>query len=81
MSWSSGTPACDPKMQQELKACSSLCSGSAQIVQDEVLIFPNFPPATANFSSAAVSGVVLQQLEVKMIFLAKNSFKKNPKKE
>lgn len=62
---------CDPKIKEELKAHSFLCSGNVQIVH---LILPNFCPAT--FSSAADSAIVLQQLNVKMIFLAKNALKK-----
>lgn len=70
-----GISGCDPKMQEELKHHFSLCSGNIQIVQ--VLIFPNFLSPTPNFCSAANSAIVLQQLNVKMVFLAKNAKKKN----
>lgn len=71
INWSLGSFGCDPKIKEELKAHSFLCSGNVQIVH---LILPNFCPAT--FSSAANSAIVLQQLNVKMIFLAKNALKK-----
>lgn len=80
INWSLGSFGCDPKMQEELKT-RSLCSGNVKIVQEEVLILPNFHPATANFSSAANSATVLQQLNVKMIFLVMNALKKNQKTE
>lgn len=50
-----------------------------QIMQDEVWTFPNFQLFPANFGSASNSAIVLQQLNVKMIFLAKNAVKKKNK--
>lgn len=72
-----GISGCDPKMQEELKPHFSLCPGNIQIVQ--VLIFPNFLSPTPNFCSAANSPIALQQLNVKMVFLAKNALKRKKK--
>lgn len=44
-----GDSGWDPKMQEELKTHSSLCSGNVQIMQDGSLDFSKFPSCNCKF--------------------------------